>query len=123
MDCPLIIFLTKRESKFVSFHALQALLLQIACMALSALLMGLWFVCIFVMIPHAPAAKSAPPPIGLFVLMATVWLGWIGMWVMILVVAIVYAVKASRGQWSEYPLLGRLSRRILNIGAGGAVIH
>ena len=119
---PLIIFLTKRESRFVSFHALQALLLQIAYMALSAAFMGLWFVGMFVMMAHAPAAKNAPPPLGLFVLMATVWLGWIGMWVMTLVVAIVYAVKASRGKWSEYPLLGRLSRRILNLGAGGAVI-
>ena len=82
---PLIIFLTKRESRFVSFHALQALLLQIAYMALSAAFMGLWFVGMFVMMAHAPAAKNAPPPLGLFVLMATVWLGWIGMWVMTLV--------------------------------------
>ena len=32
---PLAIFLIKRQSKFVSFHALQALLLQVACMLLS----------------------------------------------------------------------------------------
>ena len=38
---PLVIFLLKRESRFVSFHALQALLLQIAYMFLMFLFMGL----------------------------------------------------------------------------------
>jgi len=36
------------------------------------------------------------------------------------VVAIVYGVKAGRGEWAEYPFLGRLARRILKLGPGGA---
>src|SRR5258708_33698608 len=119
---PLIIFLTKRESKFVSFHALQALLLQIAYMVMMGVFMVLSFAGVFLIMSHAPAAKDAPPPLGFFILMPIVWLGCMGMWVMMLVVAIVYGVKAGRGEWSEYPLLGRLSRRILNIGPGGAVL-
>ena len=40
---PLIIFLIHRKSRFVSFHALQALLLQIAYLILMGGCMALWF--------------------------------------------------------------------------------
>ena len=40
---PLIIFVVKRESKFVSFHALQALLLQVLYLCLMGIGMFLWF--------------------------------------------------------------------------------
>lgn len=120
---PLIIFLTKRESKFVSFHALQALFLQIAYMLLMVAFVIVWVAGIFVMIASAPTTKGAPPPTGFFVLMPLVWLGWMGMWAVMLVVAIVYGVKAGRGEWAEYPLLGKLARRILNIGPGGAAMQ
>jgi hypothetical protein len=36
------------------------------------------------------------------------------------VIAIVYGVKAGRGEWAEYPFLGRLARRILKLRPGGA---
>jgi hypothetical protein len=44
------------------------------------------------------------------------------MWIVMLVSAIVYGIKAGRGEWAEYPLLGRLSRKILKIGPGGTPI-
>jgi hypothetical protein len=47
-------------------------------------------------------------------------MGW---WVFMLVVAIVYGIKAGRGEWAEYPLLGRLARRILRIGPGGELLN
>ncbi|HET7748818.1 MAG TPA: hypothetical protein VFK81_05520 [Terriglobales bacterium] len=40
-------------------------------------------------------------------------------WTLMLVIAIVYAIKAGRGEWAEYPVLGRVSRKILKIGPGG----
>ena len=46
-------------------------------------------------------------------------MGW---WLLILVVAIVYGIKAARGDWTEYPLLGPLARRILKIGRGGELL-
>jgi len=49
--------------------------------------------------------------------------GLVGMWIVMLVIAIVYGIKAGRGEWAEYPLLGRLSLKILNIGPGGAAIY
>jgi uncharacterized protein len=118
---PLIIFLIKRESRFVSFHALQALLLQIAYMFLTFMFMGLWFVFFFVMVAQHPATHGTPPP-AMFVLFPLVWLGFIAAWTLMLVIAIVYAIKAGRGEWAEYPLLGRLSRKILKIGPGGTAV-
>lgn len=115
---PLIILLIKRESRFVSFHALQALLLQIVYVLLLGAFMVLWFCFFFLAMARHPAAPGAPPP-AVFVLFPLVWLGAMGMWTVMLVIAIVYGIKAGRGEWAEYPLLGRLSRRILKIGPGG----
>ena len=47
--------------------------------------------------------------------------GFMGMWVVMLVIAIVYGIKAGRGEWAEYPLLGRLSRKTLKIGPNGMI--
>ena len=118
---PLIIFLIKRDSKFAAFHSLQALLLQILYMFVLAAFMVVWFASFFLVMSHAHTGKDVPPPPGFFILMPLIWLGWMGMWALMLVVAIVYGVKAGRGEWAEYPILGRLARKILNIGPGGAV--
>jgi len=45
-----------------------------------------------------------------------------GMWVVMLVVAIVYGIKAGNGEWAEYPVLGALARHFLKIGPGGSLI-
>ncbi len=107
---PLIIFLLKRESRFVSFHALQALLLQIAHVCIAVVGMVLWVLVIFGAIMRHPQTSTGPPPTFLLI-MPLFWLGWMGMWVLVLVVAIVYGIKAGRGEWAEYPLLGRLARK------------
>jgi len=120
---PLIIFLVKRESRFVSFHALQALFLQIAYLFLMGIFMVAWMAGIFVMIAHAPAAKGAAPPTGFFVLMPLIWLGWMAFWAVMLTVAIVFGIKAGRGEWAEYPVLGKLARSVLKIGPGGTVLQ
>ena len=44
---PLVIYLLRRESKFVSFHAMQALLWQIAVLILWMGAMFVWFGVIF----------------------------------------------------------------------------
>jgi uncharacterized protein len=111
---PLIIFVIKRDSKFVSFHALQALLLQIAYMVLMGVFMVVWFAGIFAAIAMSPASKNGPPPPFVF-LMPLIWLGWMGMWVVMLVISIIYAVKAGQGEWAGYPILGKVARRILKL--------
>jgi uncharacterized membrane protein len=119
---PLVIFLIKRQSRFVSFHALQALLLHIAYFILIMVLMVAWFTIFFFTIAHQVATKGAAPPVGVFVLFPLLWVGLMGGWITILILAIVYSVKASNGEWAEYPVLGRLARKMLKIGPGGAMI-
>lgn len=115
---PLIIFLVKRDSRFVSFHALQALILQVLYMIASVVLMVGWFGFLFLTMAHQHGASGGAPPPALF-LFPLIWLVFMGAWVFMLVIAIVYGLKAGRGEWAEYPLLGPLARRILKIGPSG----
>ena len=112
---PLVIFLTKRESKFVSFHALQALLLQIAYMIFMVLMFVGFFSTFFLTAFHQQGTGHQAPPPAFFILFPLVWLGMMGSWVLMLVVAIVYGIKAGRGEWAAYPVLGKLARKILKI--------
>jgi uncharacterized membrane protein len=63
---------------------------------------------------HQHGDNSAPPP-AFFIMMPLIWLGFMGGWITVLVVAIVYAIKAGRGEWANYPLVGRIARRILKM--------
>jgi uncharacterized membrane protein len=118
---PLIIFLIKRESKFVSFHALQALLLQVCYLFLMGV--GVFFcfgaIVLTMISAHAAGGESSPPAFMIF--MPMLWLDWMCIWGAMVVIAIVYGVKAGRGEWAEYPYLGRLARSILKLGPGGQV--
>ena len=113
---PLIIFLIKRESRFVSFHALQALLLQIVYMILIGVSMAGCFISFFQVMAHQSGGGNATPPPALFIMIPLIWLSFMGPWVAMLAIAIVYGIKAGRGEWAEYPLLGPLSKKILKIG-------
>lgn len=112
---PLIIFLIRRRSRFVSFHALQALLLQIVHTVLVVFLMVLWFTTIFTTIFHQTSGKPPDFPPAFFVLFPLVWLGFMSLWVGTLIIAILYAIKAGRGEWADYPVLGKLARKMLKM--------
>jgi uncharacterized membrane protein len=117
---PLVILLVKRDSRFVSFHALQALLLQVLYFILVMLMMVAIFSAVFVGTAfHQPATQHNSLPPGFIILFPLIWLGMMGWWVLRLVVAIVYGIKAGRGEWASYPVLGPLARRILKIGPRG----
>jgi uncharacterized protein len=118
---PLIIFVVKRESKFVSFHALQALLLQVLYLLLMGLGVVFWFgaVVLTMVAGHSSGSSSSSP--GFFIFMPMLWLDWMSIWGAMVVVAIIYGVKAGRGEWAEYPYLGRVARRILKLGPGGSL--
>jgi len=120
---PLIIFLIKRDSRFVSFHALQALFLQITYLILMASFVVLWFVTMFLIVANHGGGHSPPPPLAIFMMFPLIWFGFIGMFVLMLVISIVYAIKAGRGEWAEYPILGALARRTLKIGPRGVPLR
>ena len=120
---PLIIFLVKRQSRFVSFHALQALLLQIIHVIAIFIFIAIWFTVIFgtvfSSVAHQSAGARPEPPFAFMCMFPILWLFIMGYAVTIWVVAIVYGIKASRGEWAEYPVLGRWARKLLKIGPGG----
>lgn len=116
---PLIIFLVKRQSRFVSFHALQALLLQIVHLFCVFVFLAIGLAMFAGVIFQQVATRNATPPVGVFFLFPLVWLGFVGMWVTILITGIVYGIKANHGEWAEYPVLGKIARNILKIGPGG----
>ena len=110
---PFVILLVKRDSLFCRFHALQALILQIC-------LLAVWMVgfAVFVgtMIATMPASHSAannPPPLAMMIAFPIFWLIGMGSWALVLVFAVVYGIKAGRGEWAGYPLIGRVARHLL----------
>jgi uncharacterized membrane protein len=114
---PLIIYLVKRDSKFVAFHAMQALLWQLILLVVWFSAMIVWFFTIFfVVFSHAGKAGSPQPPSpGFFLGFAILWLSVMGVMGINLVLAIFYGVKAGRGEWAAYPIIGRWARRIVNV--------
>ena len=119
---PLIIFFVKRESRFVSFHALQALLLQIMHVVFIMIFMALWFGLFFSDMFLAENHHSAPP-LAIMIVFPLIWLIWMGFWVFTLVIVILYSIKAGRGEWAEYPFFGKIARRILKLGPGGVPLQ
>jgi uncharacterized membrane protein len=118
---PLVIFLINRKSRFVSFHALQALLLQIAHFIVMMFVVVGWIaLMVFGLALQAGVERhSTQPPVALFVLVPLFWLFIVGSSITIIVIAVVYCIKAGRGEWAEYPVLGKVARRMLKIGPGG----
>lgn len=113
---PLIIFLIKRQSRFVSFHALQAVLWHVIYLAVVMVSFVGFFMVMALTIFHSAATKGSSPPVELFVFFPVLWLVIVAGSIINLILAIVYAVKAGQGEWANYPVFGRWARRILKIG-------
>jgi uncharacterized membrane protein len=115
---PLVILLTKKESRFVKFHATQALLLQCLHVMVTVTTMVIFFAVMIGSIAHAgmqTGVEKVQPPVALFAFMPIVWLAMFGMYVLILVLSIMYAIKAGKGEWANYPVIGHLARYMLNL--------
>ncbi len=115
---PLIIYLVKRDSKFVSFHALQALLLQVVYLVIWIVVAVVCVAAMVGTVVSQGAAHSNQPPVALFVLMPVFGLVGMGGWLALLIVAIVYGIKAGRGEWAKYPIIGNWAARIVRINLG-----
>ena len=114
---PLVIYLVKKDSKFVAFHAMQGLLWH----GVTLILYFLGFITLMVsMFLTLPQATNKPDgsnsfPIAFFGFFAVFWILFFGMWMANLILGIVYCIKANRGEWAAYPLFGRFARRIVGV--------
>ena len=113
---PLIIYLIRRESRFVSFHALQALFWQIIFTVLYLLGFAAFFAVIFGSMLSAPHGQPPQPnhfPVVFFIVFPVFWLVMMGGFAISMTLGIVYCLKAMRGEWAGYPLIGNWARRIV----------
>jgi uncharacterized protein len=106
---PLIVYCVKQESRFVKFHALQALIWQICYMVFLFGGMIVFFFGIFATVFHSASAghpTNQPPP-EFFLFFPLLWLIVMFGWVANLILGIMYGIKANRGEWALYPVIGK----------------
>lgn len=113
---PLVIYLVKRNSRFVAFHAMQALLWQAAYLVIIMLGMMVMFATMFATLihQHPNAASNNAPPLAFFLGFGALWLVFMIGGFGNLILAIVYSIKAYHGKWSAYPMFGRLAHKIVD---------
>lgn len=114
---PLIIFLIKKESRFVRFHALQALLWQLIFTFLYLFGMAILFVPLFASsLARQPGPQDHPQFImAFFIVFGFYWLLIMGAFAVTLTLGIMFALKAMRGEWAGYPVIGRWARHLVSI--------
>ena len=111
---PLVILIVKRKSRFVSFHAIQALIWQGTYFVLAMIAVVIWFILFFGTIAmHVHTGPSSGPPFEIFILFPLLWFFFLGGWLVTLILAIVYGIKANQGEWAGYPIIGRLAQRLI----------
>jgi uncharacterized membrane protein len=104
---PLIFYLVKRDSRFVSFYSLQVLIWHEAYAAIFVVGMVIAFIFMFSsIIAHPHEAPNQAPPLAFFGVFGLVWLWGMGGFALNLILGIVYAIKASHGEWARFPLIG-----------------
>jgi uncharacterized membrane protein len=106
---PLVIFCVKQDSRFVKFHALQSLIWQLCYMAILFGGMMIFFFSIFATVFHAASGGHTPnaPPPTLILFFPFLWLFWLLGWVANVVLGVLYGIKANRGEWAGYPIIGK----------------
>jgi uncharacterized Tic20 family protein len=107
---PLVIYLWKRDSRFVAFHCLQAIFWQLLLFAASLVTALLVVSFVFLGLSTQGSGVEQPSPV-MFLVVPVIWLFALGGSVLTLVLAIVFAIKAMRGQWALYPLVGGWAKR------------
>ena len=108
---PLVIYFLKRDSRFVAFHAMQAVLLQVAYTFFVLLSVMVFAVGLIATLPAGSGSTDSPP--GILIFFPLMWLLIMGGWVLMLYLSISVGIKAARAHWATYPLLGGWARSIV----------
>jgi uncharacterized protein len=106
---PLIIFCIRQNSRFVKFHALQSLIWQLCYLALFFGGFFLFFVSMAASIFHSASGGHPPngPPLAFLFIFPFFWLFAMLGWVANVALGVVYGIKANRGEWAGYPIIGK----------------
>jgi uncharacterized Tic20 family protein len=112
---PLIIFLVRKDSRFVRYHALQAVFFQLLVMLVWGATFLALFAGFFAALAHhrgavGPAAIAFP--ILFFVIF---WGGGALTWFLNLVLGIVYGLRANNGEWAGYPGIKYLAAKVAGV--------
>src|SRR5579863_3623378 len=112
---PLVIYIIKRESRFVAFHSIQAVLWQAMYFVVSLAGLAVWIVLFAGTVAmHLGSGGSKAPPLVLFLFFPLIWFFFAGGWVVTLTLGVVYGIKANQGQWATYPIIGRWALRLIS---------
>jgi uncharacterized Tic20 family protein len=116
---PLILYFVKRDSKFVSFHALQSLfwhlLYAFTVMAL-VILFAMLFA--FILVSHVALHHNpgdVTPPFEVVFMFPLFWIAIMLCWMLNLGLAVFFAIKANSGEWALYPIVGGWARRAVGV--------
>lgn len=112
---PIIIYVIKRDSKFVSFHALQSLFWHLLYGIGVALLVVLFFFVVISQAIFSVTARHGPPSPMIFMAFPMLWLSLIVSWLINVLLGVAFAVKTNAGEWVSYPLVGRWARSLVGI--------
>ena len=104
---PLVIFCVKQNSRFVRFHSLQALIWHAIYLGVIFAFMAVFFVVMMTSLIHNPPQPHSQTPPAFFYIFPFIWLGFMGGWVVNVILGVVYAIKANRGEWATYPVYGK----------------
>lgn len=106
---PLVILILKQNSRFVKFHAMQSLIWQLSFMVLFLGGFAFMFFAAFATVFHEVSRTNhGPTPLpAVFILFPLLWLFAIGGWVTNVILGVVFGIKAQRGEWAAYPIIGK----------------
>lgn len=103
---PVVILVLKPNSPFIKFHALQSLIWQLCYTALFVGGIIVFFFSIFV-VAILSGTHHTEPPAALILVIPFFWLMIFAGWIANVIFAVVYGVKANRGEWAGYPIIGK----------------
>jgi len=89
--------------------------LQICLVAVWMIGITVFLGTIFTTMPASAGTTHNAPPLAVMIMFPIFWLLAMGGWLLVLILAIVYGIKAGRGEWAGYPVIGRLARRLLKM--------
>jgi len=99
----LIFFLIEKESRFVRFHAMQSLLLNVLFVVIFIVL---WVVSIVMVV-----ISSQLPGALAMVVNLIVTLFWIALWVGLVIAWIMCLIKAFQKQYFKLPIIGNMAEK------------